>query len=477
MTIAEIHELASAGESETIEFKRTTGQRTDGARTVCGMLNGIGGFVFFGVEDDGRHVGQEVTARTLADLVHELRRIDPQPALTPERVPLDNGREVLAVSVPGRTGGAFTYDGRPYLRQGPVTSVMPQAQYRRLLLEGAHSAHRWEILSASGITLDDLDAAEIVRTIKEAVRRLRLDDPGTSDPEQLLRAMQLIRNDQLVNAAAVLFGRRERLAPLYPQCLLRLARFRGTDKNEFIDNRQEVGNAFDLMMRAQTFLRDHLPVAGRIIPSLFERIDDPLYPPVALREALANAICHRDYTMPGGSVGVAIYDDRLEITSTGALPFGLTPEALLRPHTSQPWNPLIANVFFRRGVIEQWGRGTLKMVELTGRGRPGGSRVRAARRGSGRALLADAVHRANAGCPHGYSVAAADSGDALGHGAGHIGAGIVRGGRRGFHPERARQPAGASQAGPGAGRRPWPRRPLEAGGLTGGPEGTEWNRH
>jgi ATP-dependent DNA helicase RecG len=365
MTIGEIDDLVSGGESETIEFKRTTGQRTDGARTVCGMLNGIGGFVLFGVEDDGRVRGQEVTAKTMADLVHELRRIEPQPALTPERVPLDNGREVLVVSVPGRTGGAFTYDGRPYLRQGPVTAVMPQEQYRRLLLEGAHAAHRWEILPAAGITLDDLDGAEIDRTIAEAVRRFRLDDPGTHDREQLLRAMQLIRDGRLVNAAVVLFGRRERLAPLYPQCLLRMARFRGNDKSEFIDNRQEVGNAFELMMRAQNFLRDHLPIAGRIVPSLFERIDDPLYPPVALREALANAICHRDYTMPGGSVGVAIYDDRLEITSTGALPFGLTPESLLRPHTSQPWNPLIANVFFRRGVIEQWGRGTLKMVELT----------------------------------------------------------------------------------------------------------------
>lgn len=364
MTIAEIDELVLAGESETIEFKRTTGQRSEASRAVCGMLNGIGGFVFFGVEDDGRIVGQEVTAKTVADLVHELRRIDPQPALTPERVPLENGREVLVVSVPGRTGGAFTYDGRPYVRQGPVTAIMPQEQYRRLLLEGAHPAHRWEILPASGVSLDDLDHAEIDRTVGEAVRRLRLDDPGTGDPEQLLRAMQLIRNGQLVNAAVVLFCRRERLAQLYPQCLLRLARFRGTDKSEFIDNRQEVGNAFDLMMRAQRFLRDHLPVAGRIVPSLFERVDDPLYPPAALREALANAICHRDYSMPGGSVGIALYDDRLEITSTGALPFGLTPEALLKPHTSQPWNPLIANVFFRRGVIEQWGRGTLKMVEL-----------------------------------------------------------------------------------------------------------------
>ena len=69
MTIGEIHDLVSGGESETIEFKRTTGQRTDGARTLCGMLNGMGGFVLFGVEDDGRVRGQEVTAKTMADLV------------------------------------------------------------------------------------------------------------------------------------------------------------------------------------------------------------------------------------------------------------------------------------------------------------------------------------------------------------------------------------------------------------------------
>jgi ATP-dependent DNA helicase RecG len=155
-----------------------------------------------------------------------------------------------------------------------------------------------------------------------------------------------------------------RLLPNYPQCLLRMARFRGSDKTDFLDNRQEIGHAFDLLQRAQRFLRDHLPVAGRIVPNLFERVDDPLYPPVALREALANALCHRDYSVGGGAVSIAIYDDRLEISSTGMLPFGLTPADLVRPHPSRPWNPLIANVFYRRGIIESWGRGTIKMAEL-----------------------------------------------------------------------------------------------------------------
>src|SRR5208282_1321281 len=74
--------------------------------------------------------------------------------------------------------------------------------------------------------------------------------------------------------------------------------------------------------------------------------------------------CHRDYSISGGSVSVAIYDDRLEIASTGILPFDLTPADLKRPHPSRPWNPLVAQVFYRRGLIESWGRGTLKMVEL-----------------------------------------------------------------------------------------------------------------
>ena len=65
-----------------------------------------------------------------------------------------------------------------------------------------------------------------------------------------------------------------------------------------------------------------------------------------------------------GTVAVGIYDDRLEVTSSGSLHFDLTPQKLLVPHESLPWNPLIARVFFRRGIIESWGRGTIKMAEL-----------------------------------------------------------------------------------------------------------------
>ena len=106
-----------------------------------------------------------------------------------------------------------------------------------------------------------------------------------------------------------------------------------------------------------------MPIAGRVIPGKMVREDQPGYPPRATREALANALCHRDYTIPGGAVAVAMYDDHLEITNPGALHFGITPEKLTRPHESRPWNPIIANVFYRAGIIERWGSGTLNIMD------------------------------------------------------------------------------------------------------------------
>ncbi len=362
MNLQELNELVARGESDQVEFKKTTGQRTEAMHTVCGMLNGLGGFILFGVTPDGKIVGQQVATSTLEDVHNELRKIEPPAFPAVETIPLPNGQVVIAVQVPGG-GGPFTYAGRPYRRNGPTTAAMPQQAYERMLLERMHGTSRWENQPAAGVSLDDLDHAEIIRTVEESIRRQRLEDPATRDITELLVGLGVICDGSILNAAAVLFGKPAMLQVRYPHCLLRLARFRGTDKSEFIDNRQEIGNAFDLYQRAQRFFRDHLPVAGRIVPGVFERIDEPLYPPDALREAIANAICHRDYGI-GGGISLAIYDDRLELSSTGVLHFGLTPADLLRPHPSRPWNLLIAHTFYRRGIIEQWGRGTLKMASL-----------------------------------------------------------------------------------------------------------------
>lgn len=367
ITPAQISAWVALGESETLEFKSTTGERRAGARTLCAMLNHRGGRVLFGVAPGGAVVGQQVSDHTIEEVAQEIKEIDPPVFPTLDRVVVAGGREVLVVTVTQGPVRPYSYKGSAYRRVGNTSPALSRDEYNRMLLDRLHGEQRWENQPMAGWSAGDLDAAEVVRTVDEAIRRGRAEDPGTRDPASLLRSMGLMRGDALLRAAAVLFGRAERLEQEAPQCLLRVARFRGSDRSEFIDNRQFHGNVFDLLPRAERFLRESLPVAGRVLPGLFERQDDPLYPPVALREALANAFCHRDYAIGGGSVAVAVYDDRLEVTSSGSLHFGLTAEALFQPHESLPWNPLIARVFFRRGIIEAWGRGTIKIAELTTR--------------------------------------------------------------------------------------------------------------
>ena len=365
MTLDQITTLAASGESESLEFKATTGMHREAARTVCAMLNHRGGHVLFGVMPDGNVAGQHVGERTIEEVSAEIRRIEPPAFPAVERVRVKGDREVVAIIVSQGPTQPYTYRGAAYRRIGNATVALSSDEYGRMLFERMHSERRWENQTAAGWRVEDLDADEIRRTAAEATRRGRLAEPGSMDPQELLRGLGLLRDGALCRAAAVLFGKADRLEFEMPQCLLRVARFRGLDRTEFLDNRQFNGNAFTLLRDAERFLRDTLPIAGRFESERFERIDEPLYPPLATREALANALCHRDYAIGGGSIGVAMYDDRLEVTSTGPLHFGLTPEKLFAPHESLPWNPLIARTFYRRGIIEEWGRGTLRMAEMS----------------------------------------------------------------------------------------------------------------
>lgn len=365
MKSRDLQYLVSAGESPTMEFKKSTAEKERACRTLCAFANLQGGQLLFGVTPAGKVLGQHVTDRTLEELAQEFQGFEPPLFPEIQRLPVADGREVLALRVERPTLLPVSFRGVPYERVLNTTRAMPRANYQRLLLESLHATDRWETQPAPGWTVDKLDAKEIAVTIEESIRRGRSDDPGSRNPTDILRGLGLLMHDSRLSRAAVaLFCKGDKPIPDFPQLTLRLARFKGTTRNEFLDNRQYHGNAFELMRRAERFLIDWLPVAGRIVPGRMEREDMPLLPVEAVREALANAFVHRDYASGSGSVGVALYDDRLEIIFPGELHFGLTPEKLLKPHESKPWNPLIASTFYRRGHIEAWGRGTLKIAEL-----------------------------------------------------------------------------------------------------------------
>lgn len=172
-----------------------------------------------------------------------------------------------------------------------------------------------------------------------------------------MEKLKLSKNGQLKNAAAVLFADD---TSNYPQCLLRMARFRGINKEVFIDNQRIYGNIFKLLDAAMTFFFKHLSLSGKI--NSVERVEELNVPVKALREGIINALCHRQYHSPGGSVGIAIYDDRIEIENIGTFPTDISIENLKSEHRSEPQNPLIADVLYKRKVLESWGRGIGLMI-------------------------------------------------------------------------------------------------------------------
>ena len=167
MTVERIARIVAAGESETLEFKSTTGTRREAARTVCAMLNQQGGQVLFGVTPDGQVVGQQIGDRTIEDIGEELARIDPPAFPSVERIPLADNRAVIAITVNRGQARPFMYRGCAYRRVGNSTVEMRADEYQRMLFERMHSEQRWENLPATGLTVGDLDANEIRTTVEE----------------------------------------------------------------------------------------------------------------------------------------------------------------------------------------------------------------------------------------------------------------------------------------------------------------------
>jgi ATP-dependent DNA helicase RecG len=363
MNIEQLIELVKQGESQRLEFKKSTGQLKPAFETTCAFLNGKGGVILFGVKDDGQIIGQQVADQTKQDIAHELKKIEPYAPIEIHYIPIKNDHQIIMIEVPEGKHTPYAYDGRPYERNQSTTERMTQHRYEQLIIQRAHLNHNWEEFLTDEYTIDDLDHDEIRKTIEEGIHKNRISPEAANySVEQILKNLKLIKDNKLTNAAVVLFAKDSE--KIFSRCEIKMARFRGRDKLEgFIDNQWERGNAFQLIALAHHFTSRHLPIASFFEAGKIQRIDQPAVPQLALREALTNAFCHRDYSVKSATTSLAIYDDRLELWNPGCLLPELKIAQLKEPHNSYQRNELIAHVFYKRGWIEKWGTGTTRMVE------------------------------------------------------------------------------------------------------------------
>lgn len=364
MTIEDIKQLISKDEHRQLELKKTTGELKDGMHTACAFLNTDGGWLIIGIAPSSLKIlGQEVTDNTQREIAQYLTGIEPAIDVKVEYVDVPDrpGCQVIAMYFDAFVWGhqPYTYNSRPYYKVESTTKLMPREMFEERIRANKPQYYAWERQKADRVAIGDLNEERIRGAIRLGVERGRMMASAITEPfEKVLDKLQLLNDGIPNNAAAALFSTN---IYEYPQFRLRMARFRGTDKNEFIDNQRAEGNFFDLLDAGMAFFFKHLSLSGKIVG--FVREEHLEIPAEALREALVNALCHRQYEKYNLTIGIAIYDDRIEIENPGLLPPQLTPETIKQPHISYPYNPIIADVLFKTTFLENWGSGAGRIID------------------------------------------------------------------------------------------------------------------
>lgn len=364
MTLDEIKELIKADETRCIEMKKTTGELKDGMHSLCAMLNSDGGYVIFGIAPGTmKIIGQMVTDNTRKEIGREIRKLEPYVNMPVDYidVPGSEGLQLIVLHADKNlyADAPYVFDGKPYYKLESTTMQMPQQMYVEMLRQRDAYKFRWDKLSATNMTVADLDERRIRNAVALGVKYGRMHAGAEVEPvEDVLGKMGLLNDGKPTNAAVVLFAKD---TSDYPEMELKMGYFRGRDKMVFIDNKMEVGNFFDLHEAGVSFLYRNLRLGGEVRG--LRREDELEIPIEALREALTNALCHRQYERTNGSVSLAIYDDRVEIVNPGKFPPQLNAESIKQPHESYPYNKSIAQVLYLTTYLEKWGSGAKRMME------------------------------------------------------------------------------------------------------------------
>ena len=342
---------AQNDEAENRENNRSMAERHDAVISAAAFATSRGGQIRFGVGASGERVGLVVGEKTLEELANYFKaNTDPPvfPSITIEGDPSDAVITARVEESPLKPVWAF---GTPYKRVGRTNQKISREETERL--SDASRGMTWDALPCDGLGLDDLDRMAVEEYLRRAGQ-----DTATST-ETVLATLKLVSGGALLNGAALLFAADPQrwIVGSMVQC----ARFRGSTSVDFLDERTIRANVLQQIDEALTFIsrntRQAIRITGRAQRDIVAQ-----YSTEAVREAVINAVCHRDYAS-SGTVQVRIYEDRLEVWNPGALPPALTIGALFKEHASYPRNKRLAEAFHRADLIERWGTGTLRMIE------------------------------------------------------------------------------------------------------------------
>lgn len=354
MNKKDLLKLIQGGESDSLEFKE--GFDKEALETVSAFANTRGGELLVGVSDRGEPNGVRLGKGTVEDWINRISQSsDPRVIPETETAQVD-GKTVVVVRIKEQPLKPVAMKGKCFRRVGKSNRLMTSREIADMHCQSTDTS--WDKLPARDAGLEDLDQDKVKRFIARANETGRKKIPGDEDPLQVLEKMELVKEGKPTWAAFLLFRSEEKR--FHTQSALHCGRFK--EETVVIDDRMIEETLVEQIDEAMDFIRKNTNVKF-VMTGKPQRDQVWDYPLDALREALINAVCHRDYTIPSNAE-VRIYDDELIIWNPGGLPLGLTIYDLYKPHRSILRNKGIGAVFYDMGLIEQWGSGIGKMRDL-----------------------------------------------------------------------------------------------------------------
>jgi ATP-dependent DNA helicase RecG len=343
-------------ESQNVEYKENW--KDEYLKTIAAFANSQGGKLYVGIDDNGQPVGVKNFKKILENLPNKIKNhLLITPLINLETI---NEKNIILIEIFPSSFPIF-YSGKIFVRSGSTTQELTGIELSSFLLE--KTGQTWDKLPTD--TEDnEIDSETIDKFIKISESRLPL-IKDLKDEKLLLKKLQLYtKDDKLNRAAVILFAKKPQM--YFPSAYVKVGRFK--TETEIIDTVIIDGNLFKQLDDIIKAIKKHINVrfdtsVKDLNTESLSRRDIWDYPLDALREAVINALVHRDY-LGSAPIQIKIYDDRISIWNLGKLLPPLSIESLKQPHSGYQRNPQIATMFYYAGLIEAWGSGTLKMIEL-----------------------------------------------------------------------------------------------------------------
>jgi ATP-dependent DNA helicase RecG len=337
-------------ESQNIEYK--TSWRDEYLKWICGFANANGGTIFIGKDDLGNIVGVADAKKLMEEIPNKIK---------------DTLGILADVNLHKSAKGSFieivvepypfpvNYKGQYHYRSGSTKQELKGAALDKFLLQ--KKGKRWDGVPVPKVSVKDLKQETFELFRKKAFKSQRIEEDILTDTnEHLIENLQLKEGEYLKRAAILLFHTNQE--KFVTGAYIKIGYFQSDDDLKFQDEIH--GNLFEQIEKAVDLLFTKY-IKAEITYEGISRVEKFEYPKEAVREAVLNAIAHKDYS-GGVPIQISVYSDKMIIWNEGQLPENWTVKTLLEKHASRPYNPDIANALFRSGYIESWGRGTIKII-------------------------------------------------------------------------------------------------------------------